>query len=248
MSDHWESFPCDMGGRTAWISYDHGIRQEVERWPFPFAAKFKALIREPDDRGLPQEDEFALLRDVEDHLSAGMQALGGAQIGRITTNGSRYYFFYTSADEDQCDALASQVAEQTGYELLLAHEPDTDRRAYWSELFPTQDDWQVIQDLRVEQALRDSGDSLEEARPITHWAHFDSADDRRRFISIVGSRFSSVREPEAPGSSGPGFVVTLHHTGLPDYISMNSFTIFLARQARECGGEYSGWEAQLCKR
>ncbi|MGZ5138448.1 MAG: DUF695 domain-containing protein [Burkholderiales bacterium] len=247
MSDHWETFPCAMGEHTAWISYDHGIREEINALPFANVAKFKVPLHSPDDRGLPQDDEFDCLIRIEDKLKSQIESVGGCEVGRITTNGARYFFFYTGADEEQSDAIARRIAVDSGYKILLAYEADPERKTYWTELFPTDDDWRVIQDLRVEQALRDKGDSLDQPRPIQHWAYFKTLDDRQQFISLVGPRFESVREFEAPGSNTGAFAVTLSHSGLPDYRSMNAFTVSVARYARECGGDYDGWEAQVCK-
>jgi hypothetical protein len=196
---------------------------------------------------LPQRDEFVRLNDIEDKLTREIESVGGRAIGRITTNGARHFFFYTAADEAQCEAIARRTAAEVGYGILFAHEADPEREAYWTELFPTDDDWQVIQDLRVEQALWDNGDNLDQPRPIEHWAYFKTLADRQRFVSLVGRRFETVREFEARDSREGTYAVTLSHTGPPDYHSMNGFTIVFAREARECGGEYAGWETRVCK-
>jgi hypothetical protein len=247
MSDHWETFPCAMGDHEAWISFDHGVREQIDALPFGNVAKFKVLLQAADGSGLPQGDELARLGDIQAKLAERIEAVGGRLVGRINTNGACYFFFYTAANEEQCDSIAQITAAESGYELLLAHEPDPKRQTYWGELYPTEADWQVIRDLRVEKALRDKGDSLNQPRPIEHWVYFKSAADRRSFVSLVGSRFESVQEFDSPQSRTHSFGVRLTHTGRPDYRSMNDFTISLACQAKECEGEYDGWETKVCK-
>jgi hypothetical protein len=139
------------------------------------------------------------------------------------------------------------LREEHGYEILFLHEPDPDKRTYWDELFPTDADWRVILDMRIEQALRDAGDSLEQPRPITHFAYFKSIETRKRFIDVIGSRFEQVRPFDSESTRADRFGVELIQTGQPDYRSMNRFTVPLLREATKYDGSYDGWEAEVKK-
>jgi hypothetical protein len=246
MSDHWEQFPCTMGDHAAFISYDHGVREELGSLPFTHYASFKVDLLNPDDRGLPQDNEFAKLNDVEDFLCARFTRATGVQVGRITTNGRRYFHFYTSLSEGDCTAMLEQVQALHGHDIALLYEPDLERSHYWNELFPTEDDWQVIQDLRVEDSLKQKGDSLQIARPIEHWAYFHTEAQRTAFVARVNHAFDKIELNEDPDTRERPFTAKLSHTGLPDYRSMNSKTLLLSRAAKECGGDYDGWETIVC--
>ncbi|KAB2921867.1 MAG: DUF695 domain-containing protein [Dechloromonas sp.] len=247
MSDHWETFPCQMGDHVAWISYDHGIRFELEGIPFNNSARFAAVLKQPDERGLPSGEEFARLNAIEDQLLEEISEKDGIQVGRVTTNGKRHFFFFTSLPENVIAAMAEKLAKQHGYEILFAHEHDPERSVYWNQLFPTEEDWQVIQDLRVQNALCKEGDALATPRPIEHWAYFKTVGERERFVALLGNRFEGCDLYESPDSERGIYTAKLVHTGLPDYRSMNPFTTLLNRSARECGGDYDGWETQVCR-
>ena len=247
MSDHWETFPCQMGEHPAWISYNHGIRKELDSLSFANCARFGIPLAQPDDKGLPVGDEFARLNAVEDRLVEEIPETAGVQIGRVTTNGKRFFFFFTSFDEATIANIAEKLASLHKYKISYAHEPDPEKSCYWNDLFPTDNDWQVIQDIRVQDALKNDGDSLTTPRPIEHWAYFKSEADRERFVSLVVSRFEAYELYETPDSNRGVYTAKLKHTSLPDYRSMNSTTIFLNNTARECGGDYDGWETEVCQ-
>ncbi len=247
MSDHWETFPCTIGDHAAFITYDHGIRTELEALPFQNFARFEVTLKDPDDRGLPHGDEFSWLNDLEDQISNGLTESRAISVGRITTNGRRYLIYYTAHDQATSEAVAREVASSHGYEVKVLHANDLERSHYRNELFPTDDDWQVIQDMRVEDSLRKEGDPLTSRREVEHWAYFHKEADRKSFVEAVNDQFDAIEMYETPDSERGTFTAKLAHTSLPDYRSMNKFTMLLNRAAKESGGDYDGWETSVCR-
>lgn len=247
MSDQWETFPCQMGEHPAFISYDHGVKEVIDSLGLPNFAGFRVELSAPDDRGLPHGQEFDRLNRLEDYLAARIDGDAGLQVGRVTTNGQRYFHFYTTLDEEACAAIAREAQLHGGYEVALLHEEDPQRTHYWGELFPTDDDWQVIQDLRVQQSLESHGDTLEQAREIVHWAHFPTEAARAAFLQAVGDLVECVELYEAAEDAAGRFAVRMKHEGRPDHVSINRYTLALARHARAQGGAYDGWETCVCR-
>jgi len=244
MSDHWELYPCSLDGRMAFVTYDHGFSEEADSLSFANYAGFRAPLRTPTDDGLPHGAEFDTLGELETLL---VDAFGDAaiQVGRVTVGGYRYFHFYTGHDKDTCRALMGKVSEASGYELGIAHEADPERSHYWQTLYPSADDWQVIQDIRVEQSLREGGDPLSEPREVKHWAYFPTAEARAAFIGKVADLVELVSVSDESTIDGERFLAVLRHVGRPDYRSMNPFSIGLRRAAEEAGGDYDGWETQV---
>jgi hypothetical protein len=247
MSDHWEMFPCAMGDHTAWIAYDHGIRDDLGGLPFANVVKYQVALRNPDDRGLPQGEEFEKLDAIEDQLIGLTEAAGGVFVGRISVNGARHFYTYTSATETEIAAIAQRLEAASGYEVPFLHREDAERTAYWKELYPTDADWRVMKDIKVERSLREAGDSLEAARPVTHYAYFPSDVDRSRFIDAVGAQFDEVRPLAPSDAEDDAFGVALVHVSRPDSGSMNAVTVGLLEAAGVCNGEYDGWETEVRK-
>ncbi|WMW79618.1 DUF695 domain-containing protein [Undibacterium cyanobacteriorum] len=246
MSDYWENFPCTMGDKPAFISYDHGISKEFEQLNHANFAGFRVSLLDSNESGFPVAEEFAKLNDVEDFLCHSFGADQGVQIGRITSNGYRYFYFYTSLDQLRSEEIASEASKIHGHQIELIYELDLERVRYWNELYPTEDDWRVIKDMRVHELLKEKGDSLTTPRHIDHWAYFDSCDQRDAFVNSVKSDFEQIEFGEIQNEEGIRYSVRLSHTGLPDYRSMNTITLKLARASRQYGGDYDGWETMVC--
>lgn len=243
MSDRWVVFPCAMGEHASWVMVNAGLADRAGELPHRRCAHFMVTLRHPDDRGLPQGDEFAMLDRLEAVLT---ERLGEECVfaGRITSNGKRYFFFYTTLDQSTVDDRVNGVWAACGYEAGSAYDEDPDWQNYWGRLYPTAADWRVIEDMAVEKALEAKGDDLLAVRQINHWAYFDAAPAARAFAAALGERFPEmVIQP--PDSDPGGFVVRFKHEGQPDYRSMNRYTVFATQCASDQGGRYDGWETAL---
>ena len=97
----------------------------------------------------------------------------------------------------------------------------------------------------VAKILREQGDTLEQSRPVQHWAYFPTEQSRSQFIAFVAQRFSTIDPHMNPMSEGKNYAVTFWHTGCPDADSMTEITKMLSLAAASCGGEYDGWETQV---
>jgi hypothetical protein len=244
MSEHWEGYPCMLGDKLAHIAFDYGVHAGIRDLPLPFFAGFHVDLLEADARGLPHTDaELARLDAVERFLTRSIAGDDGLLVGRITSNGARTYLFYTRLDRDTCAGLGHQITQDPrGSGVMLLHEEDPRRRHYWDDLYPGDDDWQVIKDLHIEQALLVRGDDLQAERDIEHVVHFDNKVSRAAFVEQVREAFDTIEVGELKSDAGPRFAARLRHTSRPDHRSMNPVTLLLARAARAHGGTYAGWE------
>src|SRR5690349_7232074 len=160
MSDEWKFFMCSMGDHLASILVDVGISKTIGKTPSTLAT-VRVTYQQPDDRGLPTNAEFDAVSALEGQLEAFVKLGRDSYVGRITSQGERTFFIYTKRDEPRWDKFVEQLAENTGYALGLLVEEDPEHSHYWKYLYPTPDDWQVIQDMDVCEALKKNGDDLD---------------------------------------------------------------------------------------
>ncbi|MBI5276891.1 MAG: DUF695 domain-containing protein [Burkholderiales bacterium] len=248
MTENWEGYPCLLGERLAHIAFDYDVHARIRDLPLPYFAGFRVEFLDADDRGMPGSDaELARLEAVEQFLTRSIAGDDGRLVGRITSGGARVYLFYTRLDQDTCHELGHRITQDPrGSGVMLVHKEDPKRRHYWDDLYPSDDDWQVIKDLRTERALVERGDTLQQAREIEHLAHFDTEARRAAFLDKVRPAFDVIDLAVLPSDAGPRYAARLRHTSRPDYRSMNATTLLLARSAAANGGHYAGWETTLC--
>lgn len=108
------------------------------------------------------------LSTFEDAVGAVVSRAGGVQVAPITTGGRRYSDYYIGVERETLLPLLNEVLEPFRYEYKLAFTPDPEKKGYWEEIYPTVDDWRVIRDLAVLEALAGHGDDPDVERSVTH--------------------------------------------------------------------------------
>lgn len=246
MSDQWLFFPCQMGEDRAFVCYDHGIRSSLDSVAPANLLKVRVAFKQPRPDGMYESDEFPKLKALEDELQALVGQHDSLYVGRITVAGHRHFFVYTPDSEEAWAPRVRALGTKHGRPLAFFVQPDPQQEAYWQELFPTDDDWQVIKDLGVLEALKERGDDGSASRPINHWAYFPSPEAAEQFsqwatekgYTLVGSRAADEELR---------ICVKFEHTGTVQLEEITSHTIALRRKASDLGGDYDGWETPVCK-
>jgi hypothetical protein len=246
MSDQWIFFPCQMGEHRASIFYDHGIRDSIDTIAPPHLLKVRVAFKQPRPDGMPANEEFESLTAFEDALQALVQQHESLYVGRVTVDGHRHFYIYSPDSEQAWSTRLTTIAASSGYAVSSAYQPDDSRNGYWKELFPTEDDWQVIKDLGVIEAIQKEGDDGTASRQIDHWAYFPSHDTAEQFSQWLGERSYSSGDSDAADDGK--ICVRFSHEGTVQLADITSHTIALRRRASELGGDYDGWETPVCKR
>jgi len=245
MSDDWIYYPCQMGENFASIFYDHGIRDSIDTIAPSHLLKVQAAFKQSQANGLPTNEEFPHLSELEDGVQALAEQHKGIYVGRVTVGGYRHFYIYTADSEEAWASRLDQLGESHSYTLEFTLERDKGRDGYWQELFPTEDDWQVIKDIGVIEVLGKHGDDGTASRQIDHWAYFPSQDAAEQFC-----RWAQEKEYVLGGNdkaNNEKVCVRFTHIGTLQLADITSHTIALRRMASELGGDYDGWEVPVCK-
>ncbi len=245
MSDQWIFFPCQMGEHRASIFYDNGIRDSIDTIAPPHLLKVRVAFKQSRPDGMPTSEEFQSLTALEDALQALVQQHESLYVGRVTVDGHRHFYIYTPDSEQAWSTWLKTLAASHDYAVSSAFQLDDSRTGYWKELFPTHDDWQVIKDLEVIEALRKQGDEGTASRQIDHWAYFPSHDTVEEFSQWLRERGYNL-DGSDPADDGK-ICVRFRHEGTVQLADITSHTIALQRRASELGGDYDGWETPVCK-
>jgi hypothetical protein len=245
MSDQWIFFPCQMGEHRASIFFDHGIRDSIDTIAPPHLLKVRVAFKRPRPDGMPTNDEFPNLSALEDGLQALVQQHESRYVGRVTVDGYRHFYIYTPDSEKAWEARLDTLGASHGFPLVFTFQLDESRDGYWRELFPTDDDWQVIKDLGVIETLHKHGDDGTTSRSVDHWAYFPSQVSAEQFSQWAQRRGYALDSSDATDDGK--FCVRLRHNGTVLLADITSHTIALRRRASELGGDYDGWETPVCK-
>lgn len=246
MSDHWEFFPCTLNDERAFIFVDVGIAEAIDQAP-PTLVKVRLVYQNVHENGLPMDEDFGTASAIEDRLEEFALNVEDWYVGRLTAGGHRDFYFYTNQSQMDWATRLRELTEETGFQLKIAFRDDPDHEAYLQDLHPTEDDWQVIKDLRVIETVAEHGDDGHEARPIDHWTYFNTQADAAPFIAWAESEDFLFQAEHSHTTDSGEYCVRLQHEGTLELDDITNRTIALARKAAECGGRYDGWETPVIK-
>lgn len=236
-----------MGEKTAFIFYDHGIRETIDSFPKNQLVRFDLAYKSPNEHGFPTDDEFEIAKALEDRIESFMISNDGAYVGRVTTAGHRYFYCFTDITEELIRPFCDELNVETGYYLDHRVKNDPEKSGYWKDLFPTEDDWQMILDSRTVEALKHSGDTCELERRIEHWAYFKSKADAKTYVAWLESQGFSLESVKRSKPFFGDWRVRFYRLDTPELYAINKVTYKLRHKAIATNGKYDGWETSVEK-
>jgi hypothetical protein len=243
----WKFFPCQIGDDIAFVYVDVAAEKDIKRAP-PTLVKVRLTYKAPRPNGLPTSEEFESVRAIELSLERFARRGKDRYVGRITRGGHRVFFFYTRRATSAWGEFLERLVHKSGYALALSARSDRRHAGYRKELYPTADDWQVISDIGVVEALRREGDVEGVRRRIDHWAYFKDAKSAKKFVKWA-LRGPHKHDAGLSGVDEDGkHRVRLYHVGTTRQNELSHHSIQLNRKASELGGQYDGWETKVVRR
>lgn len=244
--DVWRTYFADMGGQAAVIVFNDGIAERINASPLVHAMKLRLPLKAPRGDGLPTREESEALAALDGQLAALITGHGGEYLGRVTNNGARWMLALIPAEAAALEAALQAAAAEAGYTAEVHMGDDPGKMVYWQDLYPSEDDRQVMADMEVQAVMRDRGDVPEKPRQIAHWTYFREETAARRFAAWAGeNRYEGIVVTAPETSGAPLWRVQMSHTGTLELQDISGHSLVIGRQARQAGGQYDGWEAPV---
>lgn len=245
MQDKWLMFPVTMGEDQAFISFNESFAERAQSDARQNHLRVEIPIKDPTEAGMPQGGEFKTLSRLDDAFESALAKLGGIYVGRVTVAGRRYFYFYLDASEADAREVVARAAGPFGYAVQLRWVHDPQKTRYWHDLYPTADDWQVIKDMQVLDALAEAGDNPDTHRIVEHWAYFNDESSSAAFRAWLPTQGFTFKDAHT-GEDGR-LCIMFTRDGPMHLADVSSCSIRCRRKADELGGEYDGWETSVEK-
>jgi hypothetical protein len=246
MSDSWVFYDFAFQEWRAFTYVNAGIHATVKDAPTR-EALISLTYKTPRENGLPGQEEFEAVCEVEDKLEEFAIRRGDVYVGRVTVRGKRHFHVYVGSSEEVWREFIEMLARQSGYEIALKFGDDPEHQRYYEFLYPGPEEWQIIKDREVLAVLAKQGDVREIERDVDHWVYFPSRAAAADFVIWAeGDRFTELTEHSGDTEDGR-YRVRLRQRGDMTLDSIHDHTLTLHRKAVEFGGEYDGWETSVEK-
>lgn len=199
----------------------------------------------PRPDGLSSAEEFPILCDIEDSLVKNLEfALEALEVGRITSQGRRTFYFYSGKSDGLAGAVAEAMALFPHYGYRAGCQSDPEWSNYRVALYPSEEEWELVKNGDVLGVLCKNGDKLKAQRPVRHWVYFESSDDRSQFAVEAKQRGYQVEEEYSTSGNEP-YAIQLNrkHSMTPEVIDEAVLELF--RLTKLHHGNYDGWETEV---
>ena len=248
---NWGQYFCNVNHKLSSILVDLNLKDLLPDHNRENLIWIWIYMQSPRADGLSSNEEFETLNAIEDALTKRVEEDCGACLaGRITGDGRREFYYYGRRPLNLHRLAEEELATFPGYLFDCDTQPDPGWSQYLDVLYPTEENYQLIKNMAVLEALENAGDEADIIRPVWHYVVFDSDDRRKRFIDWSQENgfvpTDRVRS-NAPGELDPGMVcVVRSQSTRPDEIDNYVLKVFGA--AKQFGGDYDGWETRVEKR
>jgi len=248
VSNEWDSYFYNVNGKLASIALDMGIRAAVPDEHRPHLLWVWVYLKSPRDDGFPIDSEFPILAKIEDKLAERTLAQCDAiQVGRITTDGRREFYFYGSHSRAFPSEVAQAMGEFPDYQFDLGDQLDARWKQYLEVLFPPDEVREKMENLKVLENLQKHGDTLEKPREVRHWICFSSDENRENFWQAARQlEYRLESKPESPNQALP-LGLCIARVQSVKRADIDEAVLQLYRLAKKLHGDYDGWETQVVK-
>ena len=243
MQEYWELYMKNLEGKPASIQFNAGISMDVDefQYTYPIVAFVKAKLKEPKDNGLLGEHEEPEILFMEDKLEASMIKFRiGKYVGRVISDGYVTFLYYVQFTYNWPDFIEFALNEHTDYEITNGHSEDAEWNYYNKLLYPNAKEWQLIQNHKVCDNLREQGDNLHLERLVEHKLYFKNEEKKDALIKALEEMKFKIKEEIVNEDGFKG--VHFYRLDNAFYHDIDALTLNLIDLAESNNAQYDGWE------
>jgi uncharacterized protein (TIGR01619 family) len=201
--------------------------------------------REQD--GLSSDREYEALVQIEESLVSALKDKHNIiYVGRLTSNGTRDFYFYTSDTLLIEKTISESLVRFPNYEYDFEIKNDKDWSYYLEFIYPNPKHLQSIINRRVIDSLEKNGDKLTQRREVNHWIFFKTTEGRERYIEKVkGKGFKIEDIGHTDRDNDFKYKLRISRIDNVGYSDVDDYVNYLSELADELDGDYDGWETSV---
>lgn len=241
VAEDWGNYFCHVESKPASIRLNLALKAVAPIGEYKYRTNFSVLLQNPDEQGFTTREEFPTICEIEDDLLEALTPKGALVVGALKTDGMFDLYFY-SKQTDNYESIINKVMQKFGdYKYMVNIAEDAGWDDYSNFLYPSDYEYQSIQNQRVIMNLEKHGDKSEKKRPVDHWLYFASEEGRIQFVdevSKLGYTIAGIEKLE--DKENPYQLHILRHD-TTIWRDVNKHVWELITLAQPLGGAYDGW-------
>ncbi|WP_137789296.1 DUF695 domain-containing protein [Bacillus sp. E(2018)] len=248
MSDNWNFYIDELDGNLASFVVDLDVGEEINIKKYNWLFTVKLTVKSPTELGFPEEIEDELLGELEYDLMEKLYNEDIIQVGRLTTNGTREFFYYAKKEKQFkiIDKQALAIFDNNEYETEISSiEEEEPLSFYYEFLYPNEYHLQQMNNRDLVELLEKENDDLEQLREIQHWIEFQTLKDLKAFEQDIIKKGFKTEDFEQKKNEEGTFTITISREDGVDYEMIDAVTYLIIETAQKYNGEYDGWESPV---
>ena len=248
MQEYWELYMKNLEGKPASILFNAGISMELDaiKTIYPQIAFVKVALNEPAENGLLDENEEPEITYLEDKLEASLIKFRiGKYVGRVISDSHVTFLYYLQFTYNWQDFLNFALDEFEHYTITSGFQEDAAWNYYHKLLYPTPKEWQIIQNHKVCDQLKNKEDNLYLPRAIEHKVFFQSEYKKEAMIEKLIEEGFKIKDELTNEEGYKG--LSFYRTDKPFYHDIDELTLYLIDMLEMYDAHYDGWETSIVK-
>ncbi|UUV20861.1 DUF695 domain-containing protein [Paenimyroides aestuarii] len=243
----WVFYACKVDNNPASIRINLALDKIAPIADYHHRTWFSVKLKDPDENGLPTNEEFPKICQIEDDIVDALTAKGAIMVGALKSNGTFDLYLY-SKNTDRYDAIMGEVMAKnhSDYQFATDFKEDAEWEDYFNFLYPNDYQYQSIQNRKVLFQLSKHEDNPEIEREIDHWLYFDSEANRENYIDEVQQIGYKVLSKDFRDDM-PKNAYQLNISRVNSTIDIDDYVWELIEIAHKYNADYDGWGCPIAK-
>lgn len=252
LPDNWEVYMTQIDGFATVVRINMDAKRAGLPERFPQCMILSLTVIDKQANGFPSPDELSRLQEIEQIVLEVIGEEGIMPVSMTNEDGIREFIIFT----DQPSFLSTRISnrlESLGLteDLFQLGSPTNSEEpwAWYDFVYPNQRTLTYIQSQKLVAHREKLGDIIEIARPVEHFAYFQTEEDGASFARIAeaeGFTFVSMKPVEEP-KNNYHYLVSVQREDKPSYDAMAEAVYKLYDVIHFYQGHYDGWTAPLEK-
>ncbi len=242
----WGYYFCLIENTDASIRLNLALPEIAPIADYKYRVWFSIRLLNPSESGLTTNEEFPKVCEIEDQIADSLENNGAIMVGAVKNNGTADLFFYTKQTDHYEELIGNIMQNHQEYQYATDFKEDEQWSDYFDFLYPSDYEFQTIQNRKVLMQLDQHGDHPEKERKVDHWIYFQTENDRELFIQKVKKLNYSVLSKDKVDGQYP-FQLNIERTDNTLWDNVDKYVWELVSLAKEHNGIYDGWGCPICE-
>lgn len=188
-------------------------------------------------------DSFDEFLETKESLIIALEHSSRAKYVGTRVNEGWHEFYFYAKDSKNLDLIATQMLKNSGYKYESNIVKDTKWDFYIKNLFPTELEFHDIQSDKIIFLLQEEGDELSIPRVVEHYASFETATQKDRFVQNALTCGFEFKDDISSEEFEHGVALTKEHSVTGEDVKKVVQELYLLLKKEH--GYYEGWSTVL---